>query len=98
MPTYEYRAVESGCDHCRQVFEVRQTIRSQPLRKCPECGAAVRRLISRVMHFSPKPSFSYDRAADAGFTAYEKTPGGLKKIAGGGPEMPITDGNVKDLA
>ncbi len=97
MPTYEYRAVEGGCDHCREVFEVRQTIRSRPLRACPECGAAVKRLISRVSHFTPGPKFSYDRAADAGFTAYERTSGGLKKIAGDGPSMPAADDSFKNL-
>jgi putative FmdB family regulatory protein len=97
MPTYEYRASEGGCEYCREVFEMRQTIRSKPLKKCPKCGAPVKRLISRVMGYSPKPKFSYDRAANAGFTAYARTPGGLERIAGDGPDAPFTEETAKDL-
>lgn len=97
MPTYEYRAVDGGCDHCRETFETRQGIRDKALAKCPKCGAKVKRLISRVYHHTPAPSFSYDRAADAGFTAYERTPKGLSKIAGDGPAMPLTESSIKDL-
>jgi putative FmdB family regulatory protein len=49
MPTYEYRAADprTGCDRCRQCFEVRQSIHDAPLAACPDCGQAVERLISR---------------------------------------------------
>jgi len=48
MPIYEYRAVgEKSCELCRKKFEVRQGINDEPLRKCPKCGAEVRRLFSR---------------------------------------------------
>ncbi len=33
MPTYEYAC--KGCDH---TFEVYQSMRDDPLRKCPSCG------------------------------------------------------------
>jgi len=48
MPTYEYQAVDTdrACEHCRQRFEVRQSMRDAPLATCPRCGAPVRRLIS----------------------------------------------------
>jgi putative FmdB family regulatory protein len=48
MPTYEYQATDpaSGCPHCRAKFEVRQSMRDEPLTKCPECGVAIVRLIS----------------------------------------------------
>ncbi len=42
MPTYEYR-----CNHCEHEFEVFQSIKAGPLKKCPECGKSVKRLISR---------------------------------------------------
>jgi putative FmdB family regulatory protein len=50
MPTYEYEAVErdNACEHCRNRFEVRQSIRDPALEKCPQCGNAITRLISRV--------------------------------------------------
>ncbi len=97
MPTYEYKAIRDGCDKCRIVFEVRQSIRSKPMKTCPDCGAPIQRVIGNVIHYSPRPKFSYDRAADAGFTAYERSPKGLKKVAGDGPEMPVADDRIKDL-
>ncbi len=49
MPTYEYQAKHSAkaCDHCRERFEVNQSIHDPALTKCPACGHAVIRLISR---------------------------------------------------
>ena len=40
MPTYDYE-----CTACPHTFEVFQPISAKPVRKCPECGGAVRRLI-----------------------------------------------------
>ena len=48
MPIYEYKAVEGGCEHCREVFDVLQKMSDEPLEKCPKCGAPVRKLISRI--------------------------------------------------
>ena len=47
MPIYEYQAVADGCEHCRNRFEERQSIHDKPLRVCPRCGKAVRKLFSR---------------------------------------------------
>jgi len=47
MPIYEYKAVGRGCGYCQNKFEVKQGINEKPLKKCPKCGAAVKRLISR---------------------------------------------------
>lgn len=41
MPTYEYR-----CESCG-VFDYFQSITSDPLTECPDCGKPVQRLISR---------------------------------------------------
>ena len=41
MPTYEYR-----CKKCGYEFEKFQQITAEPLKKCPECGGHVERLIS----------------------------------------------------
>jgi putative FmdB family regulatory protein len=48
MPTYEYQAQDpaAGCQKCRERFEVQQFMRDEPLSACPQCGAAVMRLIS----------------------------------------------------
>ena len=41
MPTYEYE-----CEKCGITFERFQSIKAEPIKKCPECGGPVRRLIS----------------------------------------------------
>jgi putative FmdB family regulatory protein len=41
MPTYEYE-----CDECGERFEKFQRITAEPVKTCPKCGGAVRRLIS----------------------------------------------------
>ena len=33
MPTYDYK-----CDNCEHTFEVLQSIKDEPLKKCPNCG------------------------------------------------------------
>ena len=40
MPTYEYE-----CKECGYKFEMFQDMTDKPLKKCPECGGAVNRLI-----------------------------------------------------
>ena len=39
MPTYDYECPKCG------VFEYFQSMKDEPLKKCPECGSNVRRLI-----------------------------------------------------
>jgi putative FmdB family regulatory protein len=48
MPTYEYEAVDAkrACDACRRRFEVRQSMRDEPLKKCPHCGGRIQRVVS----------------------------------------------------
>jgi putative FmdB family regulatory protein len=41
MPAYEYQ-----CDACARHFEQRQKMSESPIESCPECGGAVKRLIS----------------------------------------------------
>lgn len=41
MPTYEYK-----CGSCEIEFERFQRISDDPIKKCPECGGEVQRLIS----------------------------------------------------
>jgi putative FmdB family regulatory protein len=40
MPTYEYE-----CTECSYSFEVFQAMSDEPLKKCPQCGKEIRRLI-----------------------------------------------------
>jgi putative FmdB family regulatory protein len=39
MPTYEYE-----CTACGHVFEAFHSMSAHPIKDCPECGGAVRRL------------------------------------------------------
>ena len=41
MPIYEYQ-----CEVCTDRFEVKQSMKDDPLTACPRCGKHVRRLIS----------------------------------------------------
>lgn len=41
MPLYEYQ-----CDKCGHRFEKIQKFSDKPVKKCPECGGAVRQVIS----------------------------------------------------
>ncbi|MBI3807440.1 MAG: zinc ribbon domain-containing protein [Nitrospirae bacterium] len=41
MPIYEYQ-----CESCTDKFEVKQSMKDDPLTACPRCGKRVQRLIS----------------------------------------------------
>lgn len=41
MPTYEYE-----CEKCGHRFEVFQSMKDEPVKRCPKCKGKVRRLIS----------------------------------------------------
>lgn len=58
MPIYEYQAItpKTGCGHCRSPFEVLQGIKEESLLVCPECGKAVRKIISRCRAAVTEPS------------------------------------------
>lgn len=44
MPTYEYK-----CTKCGHTFEAFQSIKDEPLSRCPKCKSAVRRVINGGM-------------------------------------------------
>ena len=41
MPLYEYK-----CNKCSATFEVIQKITELPMKKCPQCGGSVKKVIS----------------------------------------------------
>ncbi len=41
MPVYEYE-----CPACEKVLEVQQRMSDEPLSSCPDCGGAVKKLLS----------------------------------------------------
>jgi putative FmdB family regulatory protein len=54
MPTYEYE-----CRSCKYRFEEFQSITDEPIKKCPKCGKAVRRLFGGGMGIIFKGSGFY---------------------------------------
>ncbi len=73
MPIYEY---EHAGEPCRlgKVFERRQSTCDEPLTACPECGAAVRKIISRPSVSTPKTN---RELKDLGFTKLVKRDHGV---------------------
>jgi len=73
MPIYEYQArnESSSCPHCARPFECLQRMADPPLEKCPECGAAVSRIVSRPSVGGSKSSLD-QRAKAAGFTKLQR--------------------------
>ena len=56
MPIYGYR-----CSQCGHELEVLQSMSDQPLRVCPECGGALRKLLYPVgVHFKGSGFYTTD--------------------------------------
>ena len=73
MPVYEYEHTHQPC-RLGAIFEVQQSIHDTPLRSCPECGQAVRKLISRSNISTPH---SNTELKDLGFTKLVKRDDGV---------------------
>lgn len=72
MPTYEY-----ACPKCGHQFEQFQSMRDEPLKKCPKCGkTGVKRLIGGGAGLIFKGSGFY-------ITDYKKKSGGESKSSSG---------------
>jgi putative FmdB family regulatory protein len=92
MPIYEYVAsTDASCPHCVDRFEVVQTLLSEPLKSCPECGSPVQKLFSAPAVQGAGRSaelLSNKSLAEKGFTKYVKAGGGAyEKVAGKGPKV-----------
>ncbi len=73
MPVYEYE-----CPACEIVHEVQQRLADEPLQDCPDCGGAVKKIVSRSS-FQLKGGGWY---ADGYSSAKpEKTPTPTKSVA-----------------
>ena len=93
MPIYEYQASgEKHCQHCKDRFEVVQSMTAAQLKKCPECGAPVQRVFSATaIHGAGSTGdvLSNKNLAAKGFTKYQKAGDGhYEKVAGEkGPQV-----------
>jgi putative FmdB family regulatory protein len=64
MPIYEYEHMHTPC-RLGQVFEQRQSLEEAALTRCPGCGGAVRKVISRTHVNTPRTN---SELRDLGFT------------------------------
>jgi putative FmdB family regulatory protein len=89
MPIYEYRALSAGCATCSRGFDRLQRLADAELTQCPDCGAAVQRVISAPsLAIGGAHLLKEKKVGDAGFTRYEKIGKGVyEKTAGKGPDI-----------
>jgi len=73
MPTYVYkvRTGESGCEYCRDGFEVTARMSDPPLSRCPRCGSRIEKLPQPFGTGNPKGSLDR-RAKEKGFHKLKK--------------------------
>ena len=78
MPIYCYKAKEKGCPHCEKGFEQLQSMNDAPLKKCPQCGAPVRKVPAKFSGGAPMLSNSnlrnkgFTKLVNKGDGSYEK--------------------------
>lgn len=78
MPTYEY-----ACDSCGHGFETVQKMFDAPLTACPECGKAVRRVLSGGIAISFKGSGFYVNDAKGSSSSDSKGAASTKGFSSG---------------
>ena len=91
MPVYEYQ-----CDACREIHEVLQSLRDEPIATCPTCGQAVRRLVS-APNFNSGNYTSPTAARYARMSSSEEL-GREKKLQRGYDTLPFPPGVKHDPA
>jgi putative FmdB family regulatory protein len=84
MPIYEYE-----CDDCGHRFERHQSITSGPVKRCPHCGGAVRRVIYPVGIIFKGPGFYATDHRPAPASEREKGP--AKEESKGSERSKIAD-------
>ncbi|MFY9316942.1 MAG: zinc ribbon domain-containing protein [Burkholderiales bacterium] len=89
MPLYDYAPKSGKCAKCRGRFEVVQRISEPKLKKCPQCGKAVVRLVSAAAVHGKYSTKSDSKLKDLGLTKYVKTSDGSyeRTVGGAGPKM-----------
>ena len=89
MPIYEYRATAGGCVKCQHGFDRLQKLSEDALATCPDCGAAITRVIAApALAIGGAHLLQEKRIGDKGFTQYKKIGKGVyEKTAGKGPDI-----------
>ncbi|MBE9562413.1 MAG: zinc ribbon domain-containing protein [Proteobacteria bacterium] len=73
MPIYEYEHLNDSC-LAGKIFEIKQSIKDDPLEQCPTCNGIVRKRISRI---AIAKSRSNAELRDLGFTKLVKRDDGV---------------------
>jgi putative FmdB family regulatory protein len=88
MPIYGYR-----CSQCGHELEVFQSMSAEPLRECPSCGGALRKLLYPVgVHFKGSGFYSTDYKNGGGSAGADKDRKGAKD---GGESTSGSEGGSK---
>ena len=88
MPVYEYEHQGEGCA-LGKGFELTQSIYSAPFKRCPECGQAVRKLVSLSSISTPKGNSALK---NLGFTKLVRRDNGIyENVTATGKESRIWD-------
>ena len=87
MPLYDYAPKSGRCGRCQGRFEVMQRVAEPKLKKCPECGKAVERLVSAPA-LGGKYAVTPQKIKESGMTQYKKAGDGVyEKTTGTGPDV-----------
>lgn len=90
MPIYEYKHVKGTCP-IGEVFEVEQSIRDEPLTKCPNCGEPVRKVIPKTNISTAKTD---SELRDLGFTKLVRRDDGVyENVTARNGESKVMHGN-----
>ena len=88
MAVYEYEHTGEGCVKGK-CFEIVQSISSEKLKKCPDCGGEIKRLISLVSINTPKGNSDLK---NMGFTKLVRKDNGIyENVTATGKESRIWD-------
>ena len=92
MPIYEYEHNDGACGVAGQpnLFDRLETFSATPLAECPQCGAAVHRVLS-VPSRPSRDILSSSNLTEKGFTQYTKRDKGVYERTAGteGPSQLI---------
>jgi putative FmdB family regulatory protein len=86
VPIYAYRQKDDahGCPHCKETFEVRQSMADDRLQLCPQCGGPVQVIISTV-------SYVHGHNIGDGLTRERLKHGGFRKLVKGDDGLYVDD-------
>jgi len=94
VPIYEYEPLDHDCLMCDGRVGAIQGINDSPLEFCPDCGLAVRRVVS-ASSFKVSGT-ALGKSGDRGFTTWKKVESGKwEKVSGPGVDMIV--GDPKDV-